>query len=266
MTTNMLRRLTPNEFIRAMGSGKTKPLLLACETPTGEAIEAVVKFSSGCEQGVLNLAREVVAACLAGDLGLPVPEPFIVDIPKPWLETLPDGVRRQLASASSVAFGSRLATGQYAAWTRGHRISDRMLASAAAIFVFDAITQNADRRADNPNCLVRGDDLRIIDHELCFTHSLVIGWKPPWALGGLKALETPGFHIFREQLRGRAPDFGPISEKWRNLSAERLAEYGGSLPDEWEDVGAKIKPAFALIQGAVDNFDACIDEIRRILA
>jgi len=50
------------------------------------------------------------------------------------------------------------------------------------------------------------------------------------------------------------------------LSAERLAEYGGSLPDEWEDVGAKIKPAFALIQGAVDNFDACIDEIRRILA
>jgi len=55
-----------------------------------------------------------------------------------------------------------------------------LVQTAAEVLVFDAIVQNPDRRADNPNCLVRGDEIRIIDHELAFSHGLVIGSVPPW--------------------------------------------------------------------------------------
>ena len=64
----MLHRATPIAFDRAMGNGRTKPALLVCETQAGEEVEVVAKFSANCDQGVTNLAREAVAACLAADL------------------------------------------------------------------------------------------------------------------------------------------------------------------------------------------------------
>lgn len=97
-----------------------------------------------------------------------------------------------------------------------------MLPTAAAIFVFDAIIQNVDRRADNPNCLVKGNEIRIIDHEMAFTHRLVLGWRPPWTPGSLKDLEKPGFHIFRDQLRRRAIDLSAIRDAWSALSDAQL--------------------------------------------
>ena len=108
------------------------------------------------------------------------------------------------------------------AWSRGRRILDSMLPTAAAIFVFDAIIQNVDRRADNPNCLVKGNEIRIIDHEMAFTHRLVLGWRPPWTPGSLKDLEKPGFHIFRDQLRRRAIDLSAIRDAWSALSDAQL--------------------------------------------
>jgi hypothetical protein len=158
----MLIRVFPVEYVRPMRCGRTKPLLLVCETPAGDLIEVVAKFSAGCDEGVSSLAREVLAACLAAALGLPVPEPYLIEVTPNWIATVSDsGERARIQSSSPVAFGSRLLTGQYAAWSPGNLIRDVMLPTASAIFVFDAITQNPDRRTDNPNCLVKGDEFRL---------------------------------------------------------------------------------------------------------
>jgi hypothetical protein len=211
----VLKRVSPIQYDRAVTRGRTGPLFITCEATDGSAVEVVAKFSGGCHQGNVNLAREVVGACLAGDLGLPVPEPFLINIPAQWAATIPDtSERAKVQRSSPVAFGSRAVTGQLSVWSPGNSISDIMLPMAAGIFVFDGIIQNPDRRSGNPNCLVRGDELRIFDHELAFSHGLVLGWTPPWVIGGLKPMETNGNHIFRAGLKGRSIDYGPIRAAW----------------------------------------------------
>jgi hypothetical protein len=263
----MLERVTAIEHHALITSGKTRPSRIVCERADGTTVEVVAKFSAGCEQKEASLAREVIAACLAGDLGLPVPEPFLVDVPRSWAHLVDDPVQRaRVMESSTVAFGSRHITGGYAVWHSERRINEEMVPVAAAIFTFDAIVQNVDRRADNPNCLVKGSQIRIFDHELAFTHSVVIGWKPPWTLGSLKPLETPGFHIFRAGLIGRAIDFGPIRAAWAGLLDSRITEYESVLPREWAGAAGAVKTALALIRDARDNIDACLAEVKRVLA
>jgi hypothetical protein len=262
----MLTRITAVEFVRSTLHGRTGPAIAVCETPEGGTVEVVAKFSAGCDQGDINLAREIIGACLAADLGLPVPEPFLVDIPPEWIDVLANAaLRAKLRASSRVAFGSRLVTGQFAIWNRGTQITAAMLPTAAAILVFDALSQNPDRRSDNPNCLVRGHELRIFDHELAFAHGLIIGWKPPWTLGGLNSLAIHGNHIFREGLRQRELDFAPIRDAWMDLSDARLAEYELAIPPEWPGGQVAAQSAVSLIKGAREKIDACLVELQRVL-
>lgn len=263
----MLRRIVPVQFDLATVNGRTKPSFVTCELDTGATVEVVAKFSGGCDQGNINLAREVIGACLAGDLGLPVPEPFLLNVDIEWAATIPDVERREaVLRGSSVAFGSRALVGQFNIWGAGNRVSDTMMPVAAAIFVFDAIIQNPDRRAGNPNCLVRGDQMHIFDHELAFSHGLVLGWSPPWRMGGLGTLEQSGNHIFRDDLTGRNIDFDPIRASWANLSDAQIADYEAALPMEWNDIHDTAIRSIDLIKGARDNIDAVLDEVRRVLS
>lgn len=229
-------------------------------------MEVFVKLSAGCDQQVVNLAREAIAACLAADLRLPVPKPWLVEIPPEIISVVADAeIADKLRRSSPVAFGSTRSTG-FSAWSTGQRLSDTMRPAAAGILLFDAIIQNPDRRAENPNCLVRGNDLRIIDHELAFAHRLMLLWQAPWILGGMREFETPGKHIFVHELRGVPFDFDEIKSRWIALSDERLREYERAIPPEWAAARADIDAALTLIAGARDNIDACIRELGRILA
>lgn len=262
----LLRRISPIQYDRPATRGKTGPLFITCEAPDGSIVEVVAKFSRGCEQGNVNLAREVMGACLAGDLGLPVPEPFLIDILPQWAACLPADQRARVVGSSPVAFGSRVVTRQFGVWSPGNSISNAMLPVAAAIFVFDGIVQNPDRKVDNPNCLVRGEELRIFDHEFAFAHGLMVGWRPPWVLGGLKWMETNGNHIFRAGLKGRAIDFDPIRDAWAGLSDDKIADYQEALPVEWADVAGAAASAADLIREARDHIDAVLEEVKRVLS
>ena len=263
----MLGRATALEFVRQMGAGRTCPLMISCEEPDGSIVSAVAKFSGFCDQRETHLAREVIGACLAGDLGLPVPKPILVEVPAGWSDIIPDPILRERVAASSpIAFGSTLMTGGFSAWTPDTRIKEAMYDTAAAVFTFDAIIQNPDRRTTNPNCLVRGEDIRIIDHELAFAHRVILGWRPPWVPGGLNWLETKGSHIFLADLKRTPLDFAPIRRLWSALADSRLVEYRAAVPVQWNQVAADVDSALTLIRDARDNIDACITEIQRVLS
>jgi len=138
-------------------------------------VEVIAKFSANCDQGVTNLAREAVAACLATDLALPIPKPYLLDITPAWVASVSEPIIRAAIQRSvPVAFGSSFAGAQFSAWNDGIPLSSGMVPVALATLVFDAIIQNPDRRLGNPNCLVRGDMFRIFDHELAFAHRLIL--------------------------------------------------------------------------------------------
>ena len=144
-------------------------------------------------------------------------------------------------------------------------IDSAMLPVAAAIFVFDLIVQNVDRRVDNPNCLVKGSELCIFDHELAFTHGMVIRWQPPWVVGGLKDFERPGKHIFRDKLSKMRIDYEPIRAAWANLADPRLVQYETELPVEWAGAAPSVRRALTLIRDARTNIAACLEEVKRVL-
>ncbi|MGJ4882399.1 HipA family kinase [Bradyrhizobium sp. HKCCYLRH1065] len=263
----MLATATAAEYVRPMDAGRTSPLLVNCEKADGEIVAVVAKFSEFCDQKEVHLAREIVAACLAADLGLPIPVPFLVAVPGGWADVIPDPVRQAKVRASGgFAFGSLLVTGGYNAWTPDTRITAGMIDNATAIFAFDAIIQNSDRRSENPNCLVRGEEIRIFDHELAFAHRLILGWRPPWTPGGLNWIERKGSHIFLADLKRSGADFAAVRTSWCAISDERLAEYRAAVPMQWGNISADVDSALKLIRDARDNIDGCLDEIRRILS
>ncbi|WFU37557.1 hypothetical protein QA640_24090 [Bradyrhizobium sp. CB82] len=264
----MLERVTAVEYVRPMSSGRTAPLLLACERGNGSTIYVVAKFSASCDEKEVSLAREVIAACLAADLRLPVPEPVLIEIPSSWSDVISDGAHRaRVRNSNQIAFGSVLVTGGFAAWTPDTHVQEASVDTALGIFAFDAIIQNVDRRSENPNCLVRGEHIRIIDHELAFAARLILGWNPPWRVGGLSWLEQAGKHIFRKDLRRRGVDLRPVGLVWSAISDLRLADYRDAIPAEWRPmVDADVDTALTLIRDARDNIAGCLDEIKRVLS
>ncbi|MET3614761.1 hypothetical protein ABID16_003098 [Rhizobium aquaticum] len=264
----MLEVVDAAEFVKPWTSGRTGPGLLLCEDAAGASIELFCKVSAGCDQGVTSLAREIIGACLAADLLLPIPRPYCVRISNAFTAAVPDeAFRLKLSRSSPIGFGSTRVPNQFSAWAKGNVLTDTMVPDAAAILLFDAIIQNPDRRAGNPNCLVRGSDLRIFDHELAFMpNNLLLFWVPPWSAGGMKEFEKPGAHIFFNALKGRYIDYIRIKDCWSNLSDQRILEYRDAVPSEWQEAVPAVVTALNTIRDARDNIDGCLDEMRRILA
>ena len=65
--------LSCNRYERSHEAGTVE-----CEKTDGTLVEVVAKFAGGRDRGDTALAMEVVAACLAADLGLPVPKPYLL--------------------------------------------------------------------------------------------------------------------------------------------------------------------------------------------
>ncbi len=207
----MLQRVTAADYVRPVDVGRTCPLIVICERTDGSFVPTVVKFSDCCELKEVHLVREAIASMLAGDLGLPIPEPFLVVVPNEWPSVIGEADRRARVHASSrIAFGSKLVTGGFQIWTTETRLTEGMIDTAGAIFAFDGIIQNPDRKPSNPNCLVRGEEIRIFDHELAFAHGLVLNWQGPWRVGGLAWLTGRDSHIFFTGLKRSGVDLPPL--------------------------------------------------------
>ena len=212
------------------------------------------------------MAREVVAVCLAADLGLPVPVPYLVEVPPELTLSVVDvDIARLLQDSSPVAFGSANAGTQFHVWTSGNKVTDAMVPMALGALVFDAVIDNYDRRISNPNCLVAGDQVRLFDHELGFpSTAAIIGWEPPWKPGSLQRLRNAD-HIFYRQLRKRHLDFSPLQAAWSRVSDNRLLKYRSAIPSEWVTALPTVDEALDRVRSARDNFSGVIAEIRRVL-
>jgi hypothetical protein len=262
----MIETVTPVRFHAPVTSGRNRPARVECEKADGSLVEVVAKFAGLCDRKEAALAIEVVGACLAGDLGLPVPTPYLLDIDQAWVGTIPDAAyRASVGRSGTVAFGSTHVGTGFRPWTRNDRLTAPMATVALAIFCFDAFINNADRKDDNPNCLLRTPQLRIFDHELTFVYKGIIGWKEPWKLDALAAFATPGRHIFHAKLKGQAIDLDPIRAAWSALSDARLDEYKSAVPASWAAAMPAVDDAISLIQGVRDNIDGALAEVRRVL-
>jgi hypothetical protein len=264
----MLETIVPIRFHAAVTSGRTKPARIECEKQDKSTVEVVAKFSEGCDRKGVGLAMEVVAASLAADLGLPVPCPYLLDMQVAFVASMADAdLRKLMQDSHPVAFGSTNVGSGFRIWSTADKISGTLAAEALAIFCFDGFIVNDDRRTSNPNLLVKGSEIRIIDHESAFVHRMLAlsGWRPPWVQGGLAPLASPGHHIFYAGLRGLQLDLGPVELAWTGITDARLQEYRNSVPHQWA-ASAAVDDAINLIRDIRGNIQAALTEVRRVLA
>lgn len=268
----MIRRALPIRFSRLAETGRTKPLRAVVETDDGSEHEVVMKISSGIELGVEGLMNEMLGATLAADLGLPVPEPFFVEISPEFCQSMPSGeLRARLQSSSPLGFASHDTGKQWRDWNASDGISSSQEPQALAAMAFDAFIGNSDRSPMNPNLRVKDQEWRLIDHESAFGYRLKL-FPPcrPWTVGNLSGMISPGAwseHVFATHLAGRNTlSFAPIRAAWADLSDVRLAQYDAILPNEWESTRPPLSDALDHLRRVRNMIDQCLTELQRILS
>ena len=233
----MIRRVEAIEFRGTADTGRNAPLIIVGEYNDGELVEAYLKPSGRPELGIEGMANELFASCVAGHLGLPICEPLLVSITEEWIDSVPDALLQNVLRRSSpIAFASKSAGEGWRIWSTEDRIIGERRQAALGIFAFDAFTGNDDRRAEKPNLLVRGDALRMIDHELCFKIRMKLFPRlAPWELGNLSNLLIPERNILGPALRGdRLIDVQALRPGWSGLSDDCLADYEAVTPRSGE--------------------------------
>ena len=123
----------------------------------------VAKFR-GAGQGVKALIAELIVGILARHVGLPTPEPALIEIPDSFGRTEPDPEIQDLLRAShGVNVGARYLDGAFN--FDGNAAADYINPELAARIVwFDAFVSNPDRTHRNPNLMIWERKPYLIDH------------------------------------------------------------------------------------------------------
>lgn len=248
------------------GAGRNRPLRVVVETNDGAEHEVFLKPSGRPELSVQSLAHEALAACIAGRVGLPVCQPLLVELSPAWIASIPDdGVRRMLETSNPIAFGSAAAGVGWRQWSSEDILTAARRQTALQVFAFDAFIENPDRKPSNPNLLVKGDQFRVIDHELALFVRGLLPAPSPWRVGYLDYMMQPDRHVFAARLRGGPLDLDAIGAAWSALSDGDLADYEASLPSQWSEAGESVTAALTHIRAVRDRIDECLVEIGRAL-
>lgn len=249
---------------RTFTHGHSRPLLIDAEEPEEWARhEVVLKLAPDVQSGRAGLAIEMICAQLARRLGLNAAPGWRVEITREFADSVPDpDARLRLGQAVGVQFGSTFHAGQYhvplAEGTLGVELLDR----AAAVLLFDAMTGNDDRHQLKPNCLLRGGDIVLIDHERALP-VLRDELRPvAWESGGLVAMRN---HVFLHGLRGQIPDFAGAAQAWRVVTPSLVSEVVAAVPAEWMNEAGRAKSIRFVVEMAanVDKVAGLLTEMTR---
>ena len=268
----MIRRAFAIRFNSEAETGRTKPLRVTIETDDGVEHDVFLKVTSGIQIGIEGLVNEMLGSLLAADLGLPVNEPFFVELDPEFVAAMnPLALKQRLASSCPLAFASKDAGRQWRRWLRTDRVAPSQVGLALAIVAFDAFIANHDRRPDNPNLLVKDQAWLMIDHEAAFSFGMK--WFPkcePWKTGNLAGIfdiSQAGGHVFGKDLTKRNDlSFDEVEAAWTGLSDGRLAQYEASLPEEWASARPSLLAATEHIRRVRDTIGLCLAELRRVLS
>lgn len=178
-------------------------------------------------------ANELIASLLASFLGLRCPEPAVVEIQPelvPWLMDRRPEMSRSLSSSDPLNFGSRYLV-DVSTWPPGRALPDSMRLAAAEIFAFDALISNDDRRYNNANVLVRGDQIYAIDHEAAFSFLYLLSSNErPWEVRNRRSLCD---HVFYHGLRKQPVNLSLFTARLSQLGERELSKIISKVPASW---------------------------------
>lgn len=234
----MIPRVTAFEFDRQMSKGRTEPFLLVCHDVRGESVEVVTKLKGHPKLHPGGLASELFCAQLAHDMAIDVPPPCIVEITPEFLPIVPESCRHLFKSSLGDNFGSPFWAPGFGLWPDKIDPPAHLLNKMGEILAFDALIQNTDRKADNPNCVLKGDQILLYDHECAFSNLLNIFPVEGWTPQGLSFMHS---HVFKHALRNHILDLGRFKTALDSIDESLMLAYSVAIPEDWN--GPKVHPA-----------------------
>lgn len=229
-----LRYIEALQGIRSFGSGTTEPMLIrgVCTT-TGEKADYVVKFVHSPRMSIEASGRELIASFMAMELELNIPEPAIINVTAPFVETL-RGKQGFRAAANSIGnnFGCRYIEGfMELLWNQ--KLSAGQVDQARKIFAFDTLITNSDRRTDKPNLLSDGEKIIIFDHELAFGFVFdIIANRTPWIFSDADKYWIKN-HFFYSTLKSNKYQFDDFIQQFSQLNKNFWDKAIVLLPVGW---------------------------------
>ena len=250
------------QFLGRALSGRNKPPILGCAAGD-DIIEFHVKLRNGKETSKVSLIFELLGTHVANALGIATAESAIVEISAEFCEAVEDPeIRAMFRNNIGSNFGSKTLSG-YGVFPVTDVLHPSDYRRATEILAFDALVQNPDRTSRIPNLLVKGNDWRVIDHEIAFSFA-----RPFIGLdtGGNEALlNLLTKHMFYRPLKGREIDLDLFARRLGDmLDSGMLYEWISGLPSAWtageEEILNRISRHFEVISKDRDgNF------VKRIL-
>jgi hypothetical protein len=179
-----LRRFTAIQFRRKMERGLNRPfLVIGAPQDGGERRPLVVKSRVGYANRPEAMLKELFALLLARELGLKAPEPVMVEIPEGLDWAAADFPEHAELIRQSIGWnvGTVHLGDAWKPWSTGIAPRSIPVETLETAYAFDAMVENPDREAANPNLLWRGDELAVLDFDKAFGF-LRIGEKDarPW--------------------------------------------------------------------------------------
>ncbi len=261
----MLHTWQAQRLDHILTGGRTHPLVVECmrvpddEDEDVEAIAApptalmVVKAAGLPEVTERTLFNEVFGNLLARRLGVETARPALVELSPAFVAAAkPILAREGLSIHAGFAAGCEYFQGGWAAVGPGQRLAAEEVTQAAAIYGFDLLVQNPDRRPEKPNCGLRSGRFVAFDFEMAFSFLLLIGSTvPPWCVNQLDIARN---HLFHKALRGKTLDWQPFLSAVAELTDDELDSLARPLPESWRGSEARVRKHLADIREHLSEF------------
>lgn len=266
MTFKQFPTLSPITYHHRIGSGRSRPLIVECVDALDETSFCVLKPMAAMQFGKKVVMAEYLGYQLGLALGLPVPPPCLIDVSAEFAESVPDPVVRGILERSvGLNFGSLQKSPGYATYPINKPIASAIFDVAVDAFAFDVLLQNPDRRVDNPNMLVREDEVVLLDLEMAFSFvDDVIARKDPVAALDAAKLQHMRNHAFFLGLKQQKISLNRFVGALGAIPVKDIKTLENLTPRVWRT--AEIEPILQYLAHMVVNPYLIEKVVRELLA
>lgn len=239
-------------------TGSNIPLLIhGCEPRTGEKTDFVVKLLKAERMADGGSQRELLAAFMAMELGLPVVTAAAMEIDENFVALNRDHPDFNTLKQSK---GPNFATyyrEKLPVLAVRQKVPNTLVDTAQEIFVFDILIQNADRTHESPgkpNIMLNSKELLIFDHEAAFgfLFDLPFSKNPePWNFRD-KEMHWMTKHCLIPSIKGISFNEPSICKKLCQFDDDFWTRAWSLTPEPWRR-GDQFKTIKEFITQIVDN-------------
>jgi hypothetical protein len=217
--------------------GANKPLFITAWNEAQNTTESfVLKYRGAERMNERSSARELIAAFLAMELEIAVPEPAIVHVEAIFLSFLVNHAEySKIVKSKGINFGSQTILGTVDLKPNVF-LTPIHLKQALRIFIFDIMIQNADRNVQKPNMFLSNNRFYVIDHEIAFGFIDTFSFfrsPNPWTFNEID-VQSFKKHFFYPQLcKNNRIDLEEAFKPFEKLNDHFWEKLVTFVPTEW---------------------------------